>query len=41
MPDYILLDDIVDEMLDNISYVKLDTYLNVDEDDWFLILFIL
>ena len=33
MPDYILLDDIVDEMLDNISYVKLDTYLNVDEDD--------
>ena len=41
MPDYILLDDVVDEMLDNISYVKLNAYLNMDEDDWFLILFIL
>ena len=41
MPDYILLDDVVDEMLDNISFVKLNTYLNMDEDDWFLILFIL
>ncbi len=33
MPDYILLDDVVDEMLDNISYVKLNTYLKMDEDD--------
>ncbi len=33
MPDYILLDDVVDEMLDNISYIKLNTYLNMDEDD--------
>jgi len=33
MPDYILLNDVVDEMLDNISYVKLNTYLNMEEDD--------
>ena len=32
MPDYILLDDIVDDMLDNISYVKLNTYLNMEEE---------
>ena len=33
MPDYILLDDVIDEMLDNISYVKLNTYLNMDDED--------
>ena len=33
MPDYILLDDVIDDMLDNISYIKLNTYLNVDEED--------
>ena len=33
MPDYILLDDIVDEMLDNISYVKLNSYLKMEGDD--------
>ena len=33
MPDYILLDDMIDEMLDNISYVKLKTYLNMKEDE--------
>lgn len=32
MPDYILLDDVVDEMLDNISYVKLNTYLKMEEE---------
>lgn len=32
MPDYILLDDIIDEMLDNISYVKLNSYLNIKKE---------
>lgn len=32
MPDYILLDDMIDEMIDNISYVKLNSYLNINED---------
>ena len=32
MPDYVLLDDIVDDMLDNISYVKLNAYLNMEEE---------
>ena len=32
MPDYILLDDMIDEMLDNISYVKLNSYLNIKDE---------
>ncbi len=32
MPDYILLDDMIDEMLDNISYVKLRSYLDIKEE---------
>ena len=32
MPDYILLDDLIDDMIDNVSYIKLNTYLNMDED---------
>lgn len=33
MPDYILLDDMIDEMIDNVSYIKLKTHLIVDEDN--------
>lgn len=33
MADYILLDDMIDEMIDNISYIKLNTYLKSDEDN--------
>ena len=33
MPDYILLDDIVDEMLDNVSYIKLKSHLHMNEDN--------
>ncbi len=33
MPDYILLDDVIDDMIDNISYIKLNSYLNIDEED--------
>ena len=32
MPDYILLDDMIDEMLDNISYDKLNSYLNIKDE---------
>ena len=45
MPDYILFDDLVDDMIDDVSYLKLNTYLNLDEDknndNWFIIIFIL
>ena len=33
MPDYILLDDIIDEMIDNVSYIKLKSHLILDEDN--------
>ena len=39
MPDHILLDDIIDDMLDDISYIKLNSYLNLDEDNWFILSF--
>ena len=32
MPDHILLDDIIDDMIDDISYIKLRTYLDVNEE---------
>lgn len=32
MPDYILLDDLIDDMIDNISYIKLNSYLNLKEE---------
>ncbi len=32
MPDYILLDDMIDDMIDNISYVKLRSYLDIKEE---------
>lgn len=32
MPDYVLLDDLIDDMIDNISFVKLNTYINLEED---------
>lgn len=31
MPDHILLDDIIDDMIDDISYIKINSYLNLDE----------
>ena len=33
MPDYILLDDIIDEMIDNVSYIKLKSHLYMDKDN--------
>lgn len=31
MPDHILLDDIIDDMIDNISFIKINSYLNLDK----------
>ena len=33
MPDHILLDDIIDDMIDNISFIKINSYLNLDKDN--------
>ena len=33
MPDYILLDDLVDDMIDDVSYIKLNTYLDLDKNN--------
>ena len=33
MLDYILLDDLVDDMIDDVSYIKLNTYLDLDKDN--------
>lgn len=33
MPDYILLDDMIDDMINNISYIKLNSYLNLEKDN--------
>ena len=33
MPDHILLDDIIDDMIDNISFIKLNSYLNLDKNN--------
>jgi len=41
MPDYILLDDLIDDMIDNVSYIKLNSYLNLEEDNWFISSFVL
>ena len=43
MPDYVLLEDLVDDMIDDVSYIRLNTYLDVDKnnDNWFIIIFIL
>ena len=32
MPDHILLDDIIDDMIDEISYIKLSSYLNFGDE---------
>lgn len=32
MPDHILLDDIIDDMIDEISYIKLNSYLNLNDE---------
>ena len=29
MPDHILLDDIIEEMMENIDYIRLSSYINI------------
>ena len=41
MPDYILLDDLMDDLIDDVSYIKLNSYLNLEDDNWFITSFIL
>lgn len=33
MPYKIIMEDIIDEMLDNISYIKLNTYIQLQKED--------
>jgi len=33
MPDHILLDDIIDDMIEDISYIRLNSYLNLDDEN--------
>lgn len=33
MPDYILLEDMIDDMLDDVSYIKLNSHLISNTDD--------
>ena len=32
MPDHILLYDIINDMIDDISYIRLNSYLNLDDE---------
>lgn len=32
MPDHILVDDIIDEMMENIDYIRLSSYVSVITD---------
>ena len=31
MPEHILLDDIIDDMREDISYIKINSYLNLED----------
>lgn len=33
MPYKILMEEVIDEMLDNISYIKLNTYIKLQQED--------
>lgn len=32
MPDHILVDDIIDEMIDNLDYIRLTSYISIMKD---------
>ena len=32
MPDHILVDDIIDEMIDNLDYIRLSSYISIIKD---------
>ncbi len=33
MPNKIIIDDIIDEMIDNINYIKLNTYIKLEKEN--------
>lgn len=33
MPNKIIVEDIIDEMINNINYIKLNTYIELEKDD--------
>jgi hypothetical protein len=33
MPNKIIVEDIIDEMIDNIEYIKLNTYIDLEKND--------
>lgn len=33
MPHKILMEEVIDEMLDNISYIKLNSYIKLQKED--------
>lgn len=33
MPHKIIMEDVINEMLDNISYIKLNTYIKLQKED--------
>ena len=33
MPNKIIIEDIIDEMIDNINYIKLNTYIKLESDN--------
>lgn len=33
MPHKIIMEEVIDEMLDNISYIKLNTYIKLQKED--------
>lgn len=33
MPHKIIMEEVIDEMLDNISYIKLNTYIQLQKED--------
>lgn len=32
MPNKIILEDIIDEMIDNVKYIKLNTYIDLEKN---------
>jgi len=33
MPYKIIIEDVIDEMIDNVSYIKLNTYIKLEEEN--------
>lgn len=33
MPHKIIMEEVIDEMIDNISYIKLNTYIKLQKED--------